>query len=871
MALSPMMKFYFTVKEQYKDCIVFFRLGDFYEMFFEDAKIASLQLDLTLTGKDCGMEERAPMCGVPYHAVDSYIQKLVQNGFKVAICEQIGDASQSKGLVEREVVRVITPGTLIEENILDDKKNNYLACVGSDGKNYAIAWIDVSTGEFNVCQNEYMSFNEIEDKLNSICPSEIICNQKIYDITKDMSKMRLDRLPQFQHYSDWCFDFDNAENLLKKHFNLNTLDKFELSDKKLAIGVCGALINYINETQKRTLSHISGIKYSQNGSYMILDSNSRRNLELVSNTRDGSKKATLLWVLDKTKTNMGARLLRRWIEQPLCDSNIIIDRQDGVQELYDNVKITANLVDVLAKIKDIERLTAKIAYGNPGPRDLVAIKYSLATLPQLKQIIAQCKSRILSKAEQNLFLLEDIYDLLDKTIDDNSPLLIKDGGFIKSGYDKQLDEFRDIKTTSKQMLSRLEGLEKEKTGIKNLKIGYNRVFGHYIEVSKSNLDLVPFYYTRKQTLSTGERYITEELKKIEKRILGAADNAIAIEHKIFEMLKLELIKVIPQLLSISKSIAVCDALTSFAVVAKSNNYCRPTIDNNTDKINIVNGRHPVVELLVANNSFVPNDTLLDCCQNRTMIITGPNMAGKSTYMRQVALITLMAHLGSFVPAKSADISLTDRIFTRIGASDDLAYGQSTFMVEMVEVATILHNATIRSLLILDEIGRGTSTFDGLSIAQAVMEEVSQKLRCKTLFSTHYHELTQLEEVFEGIKNYKIIAAEKDKGIIFLHKIMTGGASKSFGIEVAKLAGLPQSVITRAKQISKLLEGKPLSIVKNNEQLLPLLDDSQKQNVDNDSYSQHIKHELLSLDINNITPIQAFEKLTQLVALAHEKE
>lgn len=867
MALSPMMKFYLTMKESYKDCILFFRLGDFYEMFFDDAKLASNILDLTLTGRDCGLEERAPMCGIPYHAADSYIQKLVSSGRKVAICEQLSDPSESKGLVERDVVRVITPGTVIEDFILDDKKNNYLATLAVDAKSYSIAWVDISTGEFNVAFNQLKSFNDVEDMLVSIAPSEIICNEKAFEMSKDLPKIRLDRFPKFQHSYEWSFGLDAARLLIQKQFDIASIAKFEIDDKPLAISACGALINYLNETQKRALAHINSIKFVQNNRFMIVDSVSRRNLEITESARDGSKKATLLWVLDKTRTAMGARNLRRWLEQPIRDEKLLNSRLTSVQEFVENTKIRTNLYEKLSGIKDIERLTSKIAFGNPSPRDLVALKYSLQSLPEVKNIISECTTSGLVSVNKNILLLENICELLENSIDDNCPQLIKDGGYIKSGYNQLLDDYRGAKTEASKWLAELEVRERETTGIKTLKVGYNRVFGYYIEVSKMNVDKVPFYYARKQTLSTGERYITEELKNIEDKILGAAEKSIAIENKIFEEIKLALMKEIVSLQGIARAIAMIDTLLSFAIVAVANNYCKPTINEKIDNIAIVEGRHPVVEQLVPTNQFVPNDTILDCTQNRTMIITGPNMAGKSTYMRQVALITYMAHLGSYVPAKSAQISVTDRIFTRIGASDDLAYGQSTFMVEMVEVATILQNATLNSLLILDEIGRGTSTFDGLSIARAVMEEVTQNIRCKTLFSTHYHELTDLEGMLEGVKNYKIIATERDKGIIFLHKIMRGGTNKSFGIEVAKLAGLPSKVIARAKEISKTLELNPINTNKKEEDYLPLLAcDSEEQLTKTNLINEKIAEEIKHIDIDNITPMQAFVTLSELLKI-----
>lgn len=858
MALSPMMKFYLTLKEKYNDSLLFFRLGDFYEMFFDDAKIASKELDLTLTGRDCGLEERAPMCGVPFHAADGYIAKLVQKGYKVAICEQLTAPEQGK-LVERDVIRVVTPGTVIEDNILDDKKNNYLACVFANEKCYALSWIDVSTGEFNTFQSEYKEFSSIEDILSTFAPSEIIANEFAYNQSKDLSSVRVGRLPKFQKYYDWAFDYDTAYNALLKQFNISTLSKFEFDDKKFAVSAAGALINYVNDTQKRSLSHISSIRYVQNNKYLIMDNNCRRNLEICENTRDSSKKATLLWVLDKTKTNMGARNLRRWLEQPLRDSKAINDRLDSVEELVQNTRMRTNLGEFLSDIRDIERLTSKVAYGTPTPKDLLALGLSLQSLPKIKQILTNAQTPMLVNIQKDIYLLEDVAKKLVDAISENAPALMKDGGFIKEGYNQELDELRHAGSLGKQWLANLETQEKESTGIKNLKVGYNKVFGYYIEVSKTNVDKVPYRYQRKQTLTTGERYITQELKEIEEKLLGAKENALEIENKIFEELKLELLQVIPELQSTSRAIAYCDSLLSLALVAIANNYVKPVINDTIEGITIKSGRHPVVESLLKSNEFVPNDTELDCCQNRTMIITGPNMSGKSTYMRQVALITLMAHIGSFVPAKSANIAITDRIFTRIGASDDLAYGQSTFMVEMVEVATILQNATFRSLLILDEIGRGTSTFDGMSIARAVLEDVNNRIRCKTLFSTHYHELTEMEDTLDGVKNFKILASEMEKGVVFLHKIARGGTNKSFGIEVAKYAGIPQNVIKRAKEISKLLESNPLTMQKKSE-----IDDNNLFEMSKDA---ELKDIISKIDIENITPMQAIGKLAELIEVA----
>ncbi len=860
MGLSPMMKYYLSVKENYKDAILLFRLGDFYEMFFDDAKLASELLDLTLTGRDCGLEQRAPMCGVPYHAVDGYISKLISKGYKVAICEQLTSPEESKGMLERDVIRVITPGTVIEDDILDDKKNNYLVSVAVCKNTFALAWADVSTGEFSTLEKELTDFSSIEDALITVNPAEIICNSATLALADTVSQMRLSKLPKFQNYNEWSFELSNAEKSLKEQFGVASLDMFEIKDKKACIMASGALCTYLKETQKRALSHISGLRYVRNERYMVLDSTARRNLEITVNARDGSTRATLLKVMDKTRTSMGARQLRRWLEQPLRDEKEINNRLDAVEELINASRIRSNLDGLIGCVKDLERLCTKLVYGNPSPRDFISIKQSLEVIPQLKKTLAQCKNPLLLSLESRMSELESEYNMLSDMLDDNPPAMTKDGGFIREGYSEELDGYRNANKDGKSWLAKLENDEKEATGIKNLKVGYNKVFGYYIEVSKGNVDKVPFRYVRKQTLTTGERYITEELKNIEDKILGAVEKSIKLELAMFESIKLQMLKVIPMLQSTARAVAICDTLLSFAKLSAANNYCKPVINDSIEGISIKDGRHPVVEALMKADEFVPNDTELDCYQNRTMIITGPNMAGKSTYMRQVALITFMAHVGCFVPAKSAQIAITDRIFTRIGASDDLAYGQSTFMVEMVEVATILQNATMRSLLILDEIGRGTSTFDGLSIAKAVLEDVTSRIRCKTLFSTHFHELTSLEGSLKGAVNYKIVAAEKDKGIIFLHKIMRGGTNKSFGIEVAKLAGLPQKVIARAKAVSKELESDAhKSKIAKSEERVPDMVDMMQQN--------EILEELRRLDVNNMSPIQALTTLSELVRKA----
>lgn len=857
MALSPMMKHYFTIKEQYKDSLVFFRLGDFYEMFFDDAITASKELDLTLTGRDCGLQERAPMCGVPHHAVDNYIAKLIAKNYKVAICEQLTTPEESKGMVERDVVRVITPGTVMEDNILDEKRNNYLSCLYGNDKAYSLAWIDISTGEFNVFETSYKCFNDIEDMLISISPSEIITDNYFKSKENEFNAIRLGKLPKFDKYSNYSFDYNQAKASLCQLFHCHNLDAFGLKNTKLAVCSCGALASYISETQKRILTSINSIHYVHNEKYLFLDYNARRNLEILENSKDGGRKATLLDVLDNTRTSMGSRNLRKWLEKPIRDSQLINQRLDAVEELINAPKLRHAFYEVLGGIRDIERITSRIAYGNCSPRDFGAIRSSLAKVNPIKDLLNICHSAYLKQINNNIFEMKDTYEMLISAIrDEDLPLYAKDGNFIKDGYDTLLDDFRLAKTNGKEWLANLETREKEVTGIKNLKVGYNRVFGYYIEITKSQIDKVPFNYVRKQTLAGGERYITEELKEIEEKLEGAETNALKLELKIFEEIKLELIKVIPYLQSTARNLAVLDTILSFAIISAKNNYSKPIINDDIECISIKNGRHPVVETFLKNQEFVPNDSELDCNKNRTMIITGPNMSGKSTYMRQVALITFMAHIGCFVPADSAEISITDRIFTRIGASDDLAYGQSTFMVEMVEVATILTNATNKSLLILDEIGRGTSTFDGLSIAKAVLEDITENIHCKTLFATHYHELTDLEGHIDGVKNYKILATEVNKGVIFLHKIQKGGTNKSFGIEVAQLAGFPKRVISRAKAVSMQLEKSPLKLLNTEQILEEVACDNAKEDI--------IVNKLKALDIENLTPLKAFETLCNLI-------
>lgn len=867
--MSPMMKHYLTLKEQYKDCILLFRLGDFYEMFFEDAETASRILDLTLTGRDCGMTERAPMCGVPYHAIDGYIVKLVDNGYKVAICEQLTTPAESKGMVERDVVRIITPGTLTDETMLIEKQNNYIASVIINGNNTGIAWTDISTGEFYLYEFDNSKTN-IEDLLLTIKPKEIISSEQAFMLSSDLNTVKCNELPKFQCYYNWAYDYGNAYKTLLKQLNVITLDSFEVSDKKYAISAAGALVEYLLETQKRTLSHINSLIYLKDNSFMFLDSNTRRNLEITETIRDHKKKGTLLWLLDNTATNMGARLIRKWIEQPLIDSIAINKRLNSVEELIKQSIIRQEILEILPRIRDIERLTGKISYGSVNPRDCISIGESLSRLPELKKKLKNFKTELIVESTNNIDLMEDIEKLLNTSIDPNAPMVMKDGGYIKDGYNAELDELRSARRNGEKWIANIEATEKELTGIKNIKISYNRVFGYFIEVPKSNIDKVPYRYVRKQTLTNCERYITEELKKIEDKVLNAETLAIELEIRLFEEIKSILkTKIIP-LQKTSSAVSISDALCSLATVAITNKYVKPRINDKIAAIKIIEGRHPVVEALLSTNEYVSNDTLLDTKENSTMIITGPNMAGKSTYMRQVALITLMAHIGSFVSAKEAEISITDRIFTRVGASDDVSYGQSTFMVEMVETAAILNNATPKSLLILDEIGRGTSTYDGLSIAWAVMEYINSRVKAKTMFATHYHELTELEGTLPGVKNYRILVNEQKSKIIFLHKIVRGGTNKSFGIEVASLAGVPNEVIDRAKQIAKALEANDINKDSNSIMLgaIGLKESNLKQlSFVAENKETEIIRTLKDLKIDNCTPMQAFMILTELIEKA----
>ncbi len=797
--LTPMMQQYMQTKEQYKDCILFYRLGDFYEMFFDDAITASRELEITLTGKDCGQEERAPMCGIPYHAVDAYLNKLVSKGYKVAIGEQMEDPKQAKGLVKREVIRVVTPGTNLSMQALDETKNNYLMCIIYMDDCFGISVADISTGDYYV--TEVDSSKKLMDEITKFSPAEIIYNDYFCMSGVDLTDIK-DRLGIATSILDaWYIDEEQCQSRLKRHFKVSLLDGLGLKDYPTGIIAAGALLQYLYETQKNSLVHLTHITPYNTSKYMIIDSSTRRNLELLETLREKQKKGSLLWVLDKTKTAMGARLLRTYIEQPYIDKEQIEDRLDAIEEINTELINRDEIREYLNPVYDLERLISKISCKTANPRDLIAFKSSLAMIPPIKYLMQNYKSRDLTDIFKKMDGLEDICKLIDDAINDDPPIALKDGGIIKDGFNEDIDKYRSAKTEGKQWLSQLETKERENTGIKNLRVKFNKVFGYYLEVTNSYKDMVPDTWMRKQTLTNAERYITPELKELEDMILGAEDKLFSLEYDLFSMIRDKIAGEVARIQTTAKALARIDVYASLALVAERNNYVRPSI-NTKGVINIKGGRHPVVEKMTSNQMFIENDTYLDNKEQRISIITGPNMAGKSTYMRQTALIVLMAQMGSFVPAQSADIGIVDRIFTRVGASDDLASGQSTFMVEMTEVANILRNATKDSLLILDEIGRGTSTFDGLSIAWAVVEHISNPklLGAKTLFATHYHELTELEGKLSNVNNYCIAVKEQGDDIIFLRKIVRGGADKSYGIQVAKLAGVPDTVIERAKEL-----------------------------------------------------------------------
>ncbi len=848
MALSPMMEFWKKVKAKYPDCIVFFRLGDFYEMFFEDAVKASKILDLTLTGRDCGLPQRAPMCGVPYHAVDGYLNKLVEAGERVAICEQLSDPKASKGMVDRDVIRVVSAGTVIEDNFLDARKNNYVACCVKEGEKFSFAYTDITTGEF--CVSETESAEKLLAALVNLSVAEVICNEELLFAVKGSPELERGVLPKFSCYLPWAFQLPQAEKQLKEQFSAASLEAIGLSGKPLCAVAAGALLAYLSDTQKRALANINRLRILSEGGHMTLDPVAVRNLELLKNSAEGKRYGSLLWLLDKTQTGMGARELSGMLLTPLLDKKEIDRRLEAVDELYRATVIRMGLADMLSGMRDIERLAGRISNGNLQPRDCVALSKSLAVVPNIKFQLSGFHAGLLHDVCEDLVDPKEICSLLDRAIKEDAGML-RDGDYIREGYNGELDELRNIKKNSTQLLAELETRERESTGIRTLKVGYNRVFGYYIEVSNSFKDKVPYSYIRRQTLANGERYITEELKQLEEKILGSDEKAQRLEASLYEELYGILSRNIKLFQRISDAVGMLDCLNSFATVAKENKYCRPEIAED-GALEIEEGRHPVVEAL-SRERFVPNDCRLDGGDDRTMIITGPNMAGKSTYLRQVALIVLMAHVGCFVPAKRARVPLCDRVFTRIGASDNLIYDRSTFMVEMTEVANILRNASKRSLLILDEVGRGTSTFDGLSIAWSVIEYLTDKVRAKTLFATHYHELTELEGTLEGVKNYKITVREVNGSVVFLRKIVRGGASRSFGVEVASLAGVPEEVTSRAKKILKNLEKSDAA----RRRELP-----EEAPEERSEEAPSIAEELKELNLDLLTPMQALAILSE---------
>ena len=860
---TPMMQHYLKTKEEYKDCILFYRLGDFYEMFFEDALTASRELEITLTGKDCGQEERAPMCGIPFHAVDSYIAKLINKGYKVAICEQLEDPKQAKGMVKRDVVRVVTPGTVIESNLLEEKRNNYIMSVFKKGIYYGLAVCDVSTGDFLATEiKENNNFAKLIDEISRYAPAEIVANNDMFHSEEEVAKIK-ERFPVYITVLEDENFAETVENLSRFDIVDDKQRKIENPKEKLfCICAINGLYAYLKQTQKNNLDHINTIQIYRTTRYMALDMNARRNLELTEKMRDKSKKGTLLWVLDKTSTSMGGRHLRRWLNDPLIDVSEIQERLDAVEEIKNNMMLRGDITELLKKIYDIERLAGRISYGNATGRDMISLKSSVAQLPELKKILADTASPLLQQIHTNLDMLEDIHDLIEASIVEEPPLTIKEGGIIKKGYNEEIDKLKTATTEGKNWILQLEAEEREKTGIKGLKVGFNRVFGYYIEVTKSNLSLVPERYIRKQTLTNCERFITEELKNLENQILGAEEKVITLEYNAFIEIRDKIEAQIQRIQKSAMVVATLDVLTSFAQVAEDLNYCKPEVDT-SGIIDIKAGRHPVIEKMLPAGSFVENDTYLDKEENRLSIITGPNMAGKSTYMRQVALITLMAQIGSFVPATSAHIGVVDKIFTRVGASDDLSMGQSTFMVEMMEVASILKEATANSLVILDEIGRGTSTYDGLSIAWAVAEYIVDKEKCgaKTLFATHYHELTKLEETKPGVKNYSIAVKEKGEDIVFLRKIVPGGTDESYGVHVAKLAGVPNEVLKNANHILKGLERKSVLGEKKKEEENKKVAAGQ---LDLYNYKlAEIAQEVDKIDINTLTPIDALNWVVKI--------
>lgn len=871
--LSPMMMQYFQIKSQYKDTILFFRLGDFYEMFFDDAKIASRELDLVLTGRDCGQEERAPMCGVPFHSADNYIAKLVSRGYKVAICEQMEDPATTKGLVKRDVIRIITPGTVIEGNMLEDGSNNYLCSIYSGEKDMGVCFADVSTGEFHIT---VLDGDDIENKLinqlSTYSPKELIINSKVLDLSgvEGFAK-RIGA--SVEVLDDEKFDFSVASALVIETLKKEEISSLGIGHSKSGVSSIGAVIGYLKETQRKNeIEAPSEIDFYDDEQYMNLDISARRNLELTRSMMTGDKKHSLLWVMDKTKTAMGKRMIKSWIERPLMSIPKIVKRQNAVGELVDTPMLRDAVREALTGVNDIERLMTRIVYGTANAKELKSLQFTIERLPSVKNNLAECSTALLKEIYHSIDLLQDVYDLIDRAIVDEPPFSVREGGMIKSGFNEEIDSLKAIMTDGAGVIAAIETEQRELTGIPKLKVGYNKVFGYYIEVTNSYKDLVPETYIRKQTLTNCERYITQELKELEGRIIGAKDRCVALEYEVFSAVRNDISAQLERLQKTAKSLAVLDVLCSLAEVAFRNNYVCPVISND-GVIDIKDGRHPVVEALLDDAPFVPNDTSLDLEDNRCAIITGPNMAGKSTYMRQIALISLLAQVGSFVPARSAHLGIVDAIFTRVGASDDLATGQSTFMVEMNEVSTILKNATSNSLIILDEIGRGTSTFDGMSIARAVLEFVCKKksLGAKALFATHYHELTAMEGMIDGVKNYSIAVKKRGDDITFLRRIVRGGADQSFGIEVAKLAGVPDSVVKRAKVILKDLEANAVKIEFKAEDSIVEEETADIQYNFTANGRQEIFEILKTIDVNTLTPIEAMQTLYDLKKKAQELE
>ncbi len=871
MALSPMMQNYLATKEEYKDCVLFYRVGDFYEMFYDDAKMVSEELELTLTGKECGLEERAPMCGIPFHAADTYITKLIALGHKVAICEQVEDPKLAKGLVKREVIRVVTPGTVISQEELDETRNNYLMCIVCTSDRYGMSIADISTGQCLVSETD--TAQKLKDEIQKFMPSEIICNQSLMVSGLDLEDLRTRLRISVSALDDYYFDDDSCQKILKKHFHVSSLKGLGLDDFSCGTIAAGALFQYLYETQKNNMEQMTSITPYFSDRFMLLDSSTRRNLELVETLREKQKKGSLLGVLDRTKTAMGARMLRSIIEQPLINKEEIEKRLTAVEELTGMPMIRDEIREYLQPVYDLERLSSRIAYQTANPRDLIAFKSSLQMLPFIRQLLTGFQGDLLKNVQNDLDPLEDLFHAIDDAIIDDPPMAMKDGGIIKDGYNEQVDKYRAAKKDGQKWLSDLEAEEREKTGIRTLRVKYSRVFGYCIEVTNSFKDKVPDYYQRKQTLTGSERYSTDKLRQIEEQITGAEDRLGSLEYELFSDIRDTIGKNVARVQRTARAIACLDVFCSFSYVAERNRYVRPKL-NKSGKIDIRDGRHPVVEKMIPDELFISNDTYLDQQEHRVAIITGPNMAGKSTYMRQTALIVLMAQIGSFVPASSANIGLVDRIFTRVGASDDLASGQSTFMVEMSEVANILRNATSDSLLILDEIGRGTSTFDGLSLAWAITEFVAdpKKIGAKTLFATHFHELTELEGKIAGVNNYCVAVKEKGDGIVFLRKIVKGGADKSYGIQVARLAGVPEAVLARAKEIlDQLSDADITAAIKNLTESRAKKSrprhydtvDMQQMSLFDTTDNDKIINEIREIDISTMTPLDALNMLNHL--------